>query len=103
MNLLFKIIEVHPQQHSIVVRFFTDKITEDMLATQRDVDGTILRCRTDYNIDLPIPSPTGDALDELIASKAPRSWLETMEAVQDPSVDTSLSDIASLVGVVKSA
>lgn len=97
MNLKYKIIEVYPEQHSIVVRFYTDVITESMLAVDV-LDGVIRRCRTDFNIDLPFPAPTGDALAELIVSKAPKEWLATQEAVLNPVLDTSLSSVANLVG-----
>ena len=104
MNLKYKIVEVHPQQHSIVVRFYTDRITERMIAVQTDLaTNTVLRARTDYNIDLPVPAPVGTALDAFILSRAPREWLATQEAVLDPEVDTSLSALQSLVGVEKSA
>lgn len=97
MNLKYKIIEVYPEQHSIVVRFYTDVITEEMLATDV-LNGVIRRGRTDFNIDLPFPAPTGDALKELIVSKAPSDWLATQEAVLNPVLDTSLSSVAGLVG-----
>lgn len=97
MNLKYKIIEVHPEQHSVVVRFYTDVVTEEMLAVDV-LNGVIRRCRTDFNIDLPFPAPTGDALAELIVSKAPKDWLATQEAVLNPVLDTSLSSIAGLVG-----
>ena len=104
MNLKYKIVEVHPQQHSIVVRFYTDRITERMLAVQTDsATDTVLRARTDYSIDLPVPAPDGTALDALIISRAPREWLATQEAVLNPEVDTSLSALQSLVGVEKAA
>lgn len=97
MNLKYKIIEVYPEQHSIVVRFYTDIITEGMLAVDV-LDGVIRRGRTDFNIDLPFPAPTGNALAELIISRAPSDWLATQEAVLNPVLDTSLSSVAGLVG-----
>lgn len=104
MNLKYKIIEVYPQYHQIVVRFYTDIITEQMLSVQVDENtGAILRCRTDYAIDLPVPAPTGDALDAFISKYAPRDWLQTQEAVLNPAIDTSLAAIQSLVNVEKVA
>lgn len=97
MNLKYKIIEVYPEHHSIVVRFYTDIITEQMLAVDV-LDGVIRRGRTDFAIDLPIPAPTGDALVKFISSKAPTDWLTTQEAVINPNMDTSLSTIIGLVG-----
>jgi len=97
MNLKYKIIEVYPEQHSIVVRFYTDIITEEMMAVDV-LDGVIRRGRTDFNLDLPFPAPTGDALAEFIVSRAPKDWLATQEAVLNPVLDTSLSSIVGLVG-----
>lgn len=94
----YKIIETNAAQHSIVVRFYTDVITEEMLATDT-LDGIIRRCRTDYSFDLPIPAPDGIALHEFISAKAPVAWLSAQEAILNPSVDTSLSAIAPLIGV----
>jgi hypothetical protein len=94
----YKIIETNAAQHSIVVRFYTDVITEEMLATDT-LDGIIRRCRTDYSFDLPIPAPDGLALHEFISAKAPVAWFNAQEAILNPLIDTSLSAITSLVGV----
>lgn len=98
MNLKYKIVEVHPESHSIVVRFYTDAITEQSLATQT-TDGTIVRCRTDYSIDLPVPPPHGAELAAFITARAPKAWLQTQEAVLDGNIDTSLSSLTNLIGV----
>jgi len=94
----YKIIETNVAAHSIVVRFYTDIITEAMLATDV-LDNVIRRCRTDYSFDLPIPTPAGTALHDFIVARAPIAWLETQEAVLNPDIDTSLSAIIALVGV----
>lgn len=94
----YKIVEVNPQEHSIVVRYYTDKITEQMLAVDV-LDGVIRRCRTDYSLDLPVPTPTGKVLHDFIAMRAPRDWLFAQEDVLDPAVDTSLSSILPLLNV----
>jgi hypothetical protein len=95
----YKIVEVSPEQHSIVVRFYSDVVTEAAMAVQWDEAGKILRGRTDYSIDLPIPAPTGEALVTFISGHAPTEWLETQAQVLNPSVDTSLGAISSLLGV----
>jgi hypothetical protein len=97
----YKIVEVNAAEHSIVVRYYTDTITEAMLASQTDDAGNILRCRTDYNITLPIPTPEGAALEDFIIARAPVQWLQTMEAVQNDAVDTSLSTVTALLNVEK--
>lgn len=51
------------------------------------------------NIDLPVPPPTGDALEKFILRRAPRDWLKIREDVADPMVDTSLAHLLPLLGV----
>jgi hypothetical protein len=101
MIIKYKIVEVWPNDHLIVVRYYTDKISEQSLASFPDMkpDGTPVRCRTDVSISIPIPEPSADELEKLILRNAPIFALETFEAVSDPSIDTSLSVAASLLGV----
>ncbi len=94
----YKIIETNVAEHSIVVRFYTDIITEAMLATDV-LNNVIRRCRTDYSFDLPIPTPAGTALHDFIVSRAPTAWLHAQEDILNPNIDTSLSAIIPLVGV----
>ena len=59
MQIKYKIIGCSEEERSIIVRFYSDVITEEELA-DRDTDGEIIRhsdgsiknCRTDYNINL---------------------------------------------------
>jgi len=95
----YKIIETNQAEHSIVVRFFTPKTTEAMLAVQVDERGNILRGRTDYSIDLPVPAPRGGALDAFIMGYAPTAWFARVEAVADGVGDTSLDFLSASVGV----
>lgn len=94
----YKIIETNVADHSIVVRYYTDIVTEEMLSVDT-LDGIIRRCRTDYSFDLPIPAPSGTALHDFIVARAPTAWLHAKEDVLNPNVDTSLSAIIPLVGV----
>ena len=98
----YKIIEINSDDHSIVVRFYTDKVTEADLAVQVDEKGSVVRARTDFNIDLPVPPPTGQALEKFILRYAPREWLDKREALADPMVDTSLAFLLPLLGVEQS-
>ena len=100
MNLKYKIIEAYPQQHSIVVRYYTDVVTEALLAVQVDEKtGAVLRGRTDYHYELPVPTPTGTDLEAFISLRAPREWLATQEAVLNPQFDTAMGGVMPLVGV----
>jgi hypothetical protein len=104
MDIHYKIIEVNPNEHAIVVRYFTDFLSEEDLATNpedpnRLPDGSPVRCRTDYNINVPVPAPTGAQLEEFIISNAPVHWLEIVRQVRDPDIDTSLSELQNMIGV----
>lgn len=101
MIIKYKIVEVWPNDHLIVVRYYTDKITEQSLASIPELkqDGTPVRCRTDVSISVPIPEPSAEELEKLILRNAPIFSLETFEAVSDPLIDTSLSVATSLLGV----
>jgi hypothetical protein len=99
MNLHYKIIEVYPNDNLIVVRYWTDILTEKFLAADSQLNGLgePARCRSDVSITLPIPTPTGDELDKILVQNAPIDWLKMMETVLDPAVDTSLDPIYPLV------
>jgi hypothetical protein len=102
MNIHYKIVEVWPSDHLIVARYWTDKLSEEFLASDsnRKEDGTPVRCRSDVSLTLPVPAPTGDALEKLILANVPMAWLQTLENVQDPNVNTDMSSIENLLGVV---
>ena len=101
MNVHYKIVEVWPQDHLIVARYWTDNISEDFLNSHPDnqnrmENGSPLRCRTDVAISLPVPTPQGQELDNIILKNAPVDFLKTLESVKDPSVDTSMASILEL-------
>jgi len=100
MNIYYKIVEVWPNDHLIVARYWTDLISEEFLASddQRNDQGKPIRCRSDVAITLPIPAPQGEELDKLIVTNAPRDWLIRMEKIVDPNVDTSLDHISDMLG-----
>ena len=105
MNIHYKIVELWPDDHLVVVRYWTDNISELELASDdnRKEDGTPVRCRSDVSINLPVPMPTDpDEIDKLIKVAGPVGWLKMLEDVKNPNVDTSLSSLIGLVGVVKS-
>jgi hypothetical protein len=106
MKLYYKIVEAWPEDHLIVVRYWTDIITEEFLAQPDSTpmaDGSPNRCRSDTTFTLPVPTPTGEELDKLISSGGPVEWLKLLESIHDPSIDTSLNDIKNMIGVVKEA
>jgi len=98
MNLHYKIVEVWPQDHLVVIRYWTDALSEEFLASNdiRKEDGTPERCRSDVSVTLPIPAPEGAELEKLLISYAPLDWLKTMEKIQAPEIDTSMGGIMEL-------
>jgi hypothetical protein len=103
MNIHYKIVEVWPDDHLMVARYWTDILTEEMLAgdVNRNPDGTPVRCRTDVAINIPIPVPSEEELDVFIKKNAPLGWLKMMEDVKNPDVDTDVSHVSSLLRVTK--
>jgi len=100
MNIHYKSVEVWPDDHLIVVRYWTDIITEQFLASsdQQLEDGSPARCRSDVSLSIPIPAPDAEELDLLMFRNAPVHFLQTLENVQNPDVDTSMSSILALKG-----
>jgi hypothetical protein len=102
MNINYKVTEVWPNNHQIVVRFTTDNVSEEDVVSYRNENGDIVRCTTDVPITLPVPTPTGTQLEACILSHAPIETLQRLESIKDPSIDTSLSDISeNLLNVTK--
>lgn len=103
MTVKMKIVRVHADQHSVVVRYFSDKITEKMLASDARLmaDGSPENCRTDRNVSIhDVPAPTGEALTRYIFKVSPPDYGEfaLWEKIADPGVNTSMAGIQ--VGVV---
>lgn len=95
MQIKYKIVEVHPQDHIIVARFYTDTMTEESLRSTPDSngDGTPVRCRTDVSLSVPIPIPEEEELNKLILASCPVKFFETMEKINDPNIDTSMTTL----------
>ena len=106
MNIHYKIVEVWPDDHLIVARYWTDIISEEFLNSypdnpDRKEDGTPLRCRSDVSVTLPLPTPDGEELEKIILQNAPVVWLKTLESVVDPFIDTSMGNVQRLLGVTQ--
>jgi len=94
-------------QHSIVVRYYTDFLTEDNLATSFNLDGSIernkdgspIRCQTDYNLNIwkTNPPPTKNEIIKYINDCFPHEWFKLKHDVLDEKVDTSLECIKDML------
>lgn len=105
MKINYRILRVDEPEHSIAVRYYTDIVTEEYLATPKGPDGTFettpegypVSCRTDYYFNIwETPSPSPERIIEIIENGAPKDWLHLHEQILNSNVDTSLSDIKPL-------
>ena len=104
MNIHYKIVEVWPSDHLIVARYWTDEITEEFLASDsnRKDDGTPVRCRTDVSISLPIPEPSSEKIYEIIQKSVPLAFLESLEKIKDPNINTSMNNSLLMANIQNS-
>ena len=94
-NIIYKIIETWEDTNSIVVRYFTDKLTENELSvdpSERIGITPPVRCRTDVSISLPFPVPSDEEIEEIIMDNVPYESLEFFEKVKDPEIDTKIPE-----------
>ena len=105
MKIKFRLLKIDPKEHSIYVRFYTDILTEEILANEFDINGNIIRdekghpirCRTDFHINIwQTPSPTGEELEKFIISHAPVAWFKLQEDIANPEINTDLSAALAL-------
>lgn len=109
ITIKYKVVEVVPDEHSFIVRYFTDSITEDELASEftqegdiiRRSDGSPTRCRSDYNINIfRTPTPSTEEILLMIKQNAPAEWFYMQEQIRDPDVDTSMDNVTPLLNTV---
>lgn len=110
MKINYRILEVEEENHSITVRYFTDILTEELLASVFNDDGSIridangrpIRCSTDYSItiyeDL---CPSEDIIIGKIMDSAPTQFLYIKEQNYVNNTSTNLSNVYSLLNVTK--
>jgi hypothetical protein len=80
MNLHYRILSVDENECAIIVRYFTDVLTEQELRTDpADTTDPPVRCRTDTNLNLWRPEMSEDEVEDLILNSAPIAWLMMME------------------------
>lgn len=103
MHLKYKIVEVWPNDHTIVVRYYSDTISELELMSAPGLreDGTPIRCRTDVSLSIPVPEPSEEELKKIILFNCPIGFFETQEKIKDPTVNTAMSVSTSLLNVEK--
>ena len=111
MNIHYRIVKVDPAAHGIVIRFFTDKVTEMDLANSLNADGSVIlnadgypmSTRTDVMMSIyDTPAPSNEELEKRIMLNAPVDWLKLQENIKDPDVNTKMSEARNLTGESKS-
>ena len=103
MNIHYKIVEVYPEESQIVIRYWTDSLSELDLASDenRYDDGTPVRCRSDVAVDVPNPEPEGEELEKFLMQFCPTRFLEKLENIRNPEIDTSIKTMQNLLNVKK--
>ena len=111
MNIHYRIIKVDPGSHGIVVRYFTDKVTEMDLANSLNPDGSVIlnadgypvSTRTDVMVNIyDTPAPSNEEIEKRVMMSAPVEWLKLQENIKDPGVDTKMTEVRNLTGESKS-
>lgn len=108
MNVHYRIIEINENEQTIVVRYYTDILTEEFLAISYDINGNLVtvtesgqtypqRCRTDYSFNIWKNDITEEDIFEIVKNGIPVDWLKMMENVANNNIDTSLSNIQPLL------
>lgn len=104
MEINYEIIEKYPQENQIVVRVWSDEVSEEELRGEPEnrPDGRPVRCRTDMALDLPIPTPSGQALHDFIMVRINIDWLAAKGKIKasDPDIDFSKVDLESGIKTV---
>ncbi len=82
----YKIVEVFPDINQIVVRFYSDTVTEEMVGGGTGPNGEFRRAVTDLAITLPYPTPTGNDLDGVIRAYFPQR-MELLQHIEDTVIN----------------
>ncbi len=107
MNLGYRIVKADAAEHGILVRYFTDKVTEIDLATSFNDDGSVkvnadgypLSTRTDMFMSIyETPAPSYEQIKKDIILRAPLDWLKLQEDIKNKAVDTKLTELKDHVG-----
>jgi len=100
MNIYYRILDIYPDNGTMTVRYWTDELTEELLASdnKKDKDGRPLRCRSDVSINIPIPAlPTERKYHKYLLTYAPKAALERMEKIQNKTINEELNILSTLV------
>lgn len=115
MDIRYKIIKKMPSDRQILVRYFTDLLTPELLAVEKNADGSVIfdenneptRCRTDFLINFPLQIISAEEEQGIIMQSCPWRWLEEEErmlraiTIPDTIIDAITSSIENMSTTVK--
>jgi hypothetical protein len=111
MKINYRILSVDEAEHTAVVRYWTDIITEESLAThftpsgdiKMDANGYPERCRTDYNVNFyDLPNPSSNDVMVMIKNSSPSRWFKILEEIKSSNTQYNLSNVSNLINVTDS-
>lgn len=105
IKLNYRIMEVDESNYSFVVRYWTDLVTEDMLATVLDENGNIVRdanghpvrCQTDFNMNLYYNThPTEEEVIKIIEDNANAIWFYHKDQIVSGNSPFDMTNVEAL-------
>lgn len=101
MDIKYRIISVDEKDHSFVVRYYTDILTEDMLTSffnddgsiQRGADGKPVRCRSDWSLTVYNVNATHEEIESQIKSAAPAEWFRILEHANENDTTNAINNV----------
>lgn len=108
MKINYRVLSVDEAEHTAVVRYWTDILTEESLATEFTPSGDIRmnsngypqKCRTDYNLNFyNTTNPSSNDIITIIKSSAPIKWLYIKEQIQLSNSEYNLSNVFSMINI----
>jgi hypothetical protein len=101
MNIKYKIVEVHEDNRTMVVRYYTDIVTESELDVMpNSTENTSpARCKTDISLNIPLPEPTEDELHKIILRHVPLEALRTFENMKTQPDNAVLSVVHTIKNI----
>jgi dTDP-4-amino-4,6-dideoxygalactose transaminase len=104
MIIKYKIVELYEDNRTMVVRYYTELLSEqELVSVPNPNDETKpFRCKTDVSISIPIPEPSEKELVKLILSNAPIKALETFEKLKLEPEIKALPTVVGLLNIEQS-
>lgn len=105
MKLNYKIVSHNLKERNIVVRYYTDLLSEKELSVlPNESNNNPVRCRTDLSLSIAIPEPSEIQLHKFIIRNAPRQALKNLEITkmgpEKSGIDLSLKNTEAMIGKV---